>query len=104
MAFSVSPSVIVREVDASAAVPAIATAPAAIAGDFNWGPTNEAILITSESNLVARFGKPDDSNFETFFAAADYLSYANALYVSVLVVGELRQSHLLIYPIRLITN
>jgi len=82
MAFSVSPSVIVREVDASAAVPAIATAPAAIAGDFNWGPTNEAILITSESNLVARFGKPDDSNFETFFAAADYLSYANALYVS----------------------
>ena len=31
MAFSVSPSVIVREVDASAAVPAIATPPAAIA-------------------------------------------------------------------------
>ena len=38
MAFSVSPSVIVREVDASAAVPAIATPPAAIAGVFRWGP------------------------------------------------------------------
>jgi len=82
MAFSVSPSVIVREVDASAAVPAIATPPAAIAGDFKWGPTNEAILITSESELVNRFGKPTDVNFETFFCAADYLSYANALYVS----------------------
>jgi hypothetical protein len=82
MAFSVSPSVIVREVDASAAVPAIATPPAAIAGDFKWGPTNEAILISSENDLVNRFGKPDDTNYETFFAAADYLSYANALYVS----------------------
>ena len=82
MAFSVSPSVIIREVDASAAVPAIATPPAAIAGDFKWGPTNEAILVSSETELVNRFGKPDGTNFETFFTAADYLSYANALYVS----------------------
>ena len=45
MAFSVSPSVIVREVDASQAVPAIATPPAAMAGVFRWGPTNEPILL-----------------------------------------------------------
>lgn len=81
MAFSVSPSVIVREVDASASVPAIATAPAAIAGVFRWGPVNEPILITSETQLVDRFGKPNNDNYETFFTASDYLAYANALYV-----------------------
>src|SRR6056300_842623 len=82
MAFSVSPSVIVREVDASQAVPAISTPPAAMAGVFRWGPVNEPILITSENQLVDRFGKPTDDNYETFFTAADFLSYSNALYVT----------------------
>ena len=81
MAFSVSPSVIVREVDASQVVPAIATPPAAIAGVFGWGPTDETILITSENQLVDRYHKPTDSNYETWFTAADYLAYSNALYV-----------------------
>ena len=81
MAFSVSPSVIVREVDASQSVPGFATPPAAIAGIFKWGPTNDPILITSENDLVDRFGKPTDTNYETFFTAADYLSYSNAVYV-----------------------
>ena len=82
MAFSVSPSVIVREVDASAAVPAIATPPAAIAGVFRWGPVGETVLVSSENELVNRFGKPNNDNYETFFVAADYLSYANALWVA----------------------
>jgi hypothetical protein len=87
MAFSVSPSVIVREVDASQAVPAVATPPAAMAGVFRWGPVNEPILITSENELVDRFGKPTDDNYETFFTAADYLAYSNALYVVRADVG-----------------
>ncbi len=82
MAFSVSPSVIVREVDASASVPAIATPPAAVAGVFRWGPVGEAVLVSSENELVNRFSTPDNDNYETFFVAADYLSYANALYVA----------------------
>jgi len=82
MAFSVSPSVIVREVDASTSVPAIATPPAAIAGVYRWGPVGEAVLVSSENELVSKFGTPDDDNYETFFVAADYLSYANALWVA----------------------
>jgi len=82
MAFSVSPSVIVREVDATAVVPAIATSPAAIVGVFRWGPVNERILITSETELANRFGTPTDFNGETFFTAADFLSYSNSLYVT----------------------
>ncbi len=81
MVFSVSPSVIVREVDLTTSIPAIATPPAAIAGVFRWGPTDERVLISSENNLVSVFGKPSDFNAETFFTAADYLSYSNALYV-----------------------
>jgi hypothetical protein len=82
MAFSVSPSVIVREVDASASVPAIATPPAAMAGVFRWGPVGEVVLVSSENELVSRFGTPNADNYETFFVGADYLSYANALYVA----------------------
>lgn len=89
MVFSVSPSVIVREVDATTVIPAIATPPAAIAGVFRWGPVNERTLITSEQELVQRFGKPHANatwqNFETFFTAADYLSYTNAIYVTRVV-------------------
>lgn len=92
MAFSVSPSVIVREVDASAAVPAIATPPAAIAGVFRWGPVGETILVSSENQLVDRFGKPNNDNYETFFVAADYLSYANALYVARVDNGAIKAS------------
>lgn len=82
MVFSVSPSVTIREIDATASIPAIATPPAAIAGVFRWGPTNEKILVTSENELANRFGKPTDLNAETFFVAADYLAYSNALYVT----------------------
>lgn len=89
MVFSVSPSVIVREVDASAVIPAVATPPAAIAGVFRWGPTNERILISSEDELVSRFGKPYANtswqNHETFFSAADFLSYTSSLYVTRVV-------------------
>ncbi len=91
MTFSVSPSVIVREVDASAVIPAIGTPPAAIAGVFRWGPTNERILVSSEEELASRFGRPYANttwqNYETFFSAADFLSYSNALYVTR-VVGD----------------
>jgi hypothetical protein len=88
MAFSVSPSVIVREVDLTTSVPAITTPPAAIAGVFRWGPVNERVLISSEVELANIFGTPTDFNAETFFVAADFLSYSNALYVTRVVSDD----------------
>lgn len=82
MSFSVSPSVIVREVDLTTSIPAITTPPAAIAGVFRWGPVNERILISSEIELANVFGTPTDFNAETFFTAADFLSYSNTLFVT----------------------
>lgn len=89
MVFSVSPSVIIKEVDITTAIPAITTPPAAIAGVFRWGPTDERVLISSEVELANVFGKPTDFNAETFFTAADFLSYSNALYVTRVTDGAL---------------
>jgi hypothetical protein len=81
MPFQVSPGVNVSEIDLTTVVPAVSTTEGAIAGVFRWGPVEQRILIDSESALVARFGKPTNFNAETFFTAANFLSYGNKLYV-----------------------
>ena len=81
MPFQVSPGINVSEIDLSTVVPAVATTEGAIAGVFNWGPVKQRVLVTSENDLVNRFGKPTNDNAETFFTAADFLAYGNKLYV-----------------------
>lgn len=81
MANLVSPGVNVSEVDLTTIVPAVSTTRGAIAGLFHWGPVNQKVLISSEEELVNTFGKPTNYNAETFFTAANFLSYGNALYV-----------------------
>lgn len=82
MPFQVSPGVNVSEIDLTTVVPAVSTTEGAIAGVFRWGPVGERVLVDSEDNLVARFGKPTNHNAETFFSAANFLSYGNKLYVT----------------------
>ncbi|RPH07706.1 MAG: hypothetical protein CBD54_003100 [Alphaproteobacteria bacterium TMED194] len=81
MAFLVSPGVQVKEVDLTNVVPAVATSIGAIAGAFQKGPVSSVTTITSEEDLIKNFGKPNDSNFETFFSAANFLQYTNSLRV-----------------------
>lgn len=81
MAFQVSPGVNVSEIDLTTVVPAVSTTEGGIAGVFRWGPVDQRILIESENELVARFGKPSGFNAETFFTAANFLAYGNKLYV-----------------------
>jgi len=81
MAFQVSPGVNVSEVDLTTVVPAVSTSVGAVAGVFKWGPVGKRTLISSETELVAQFGKPTNHNPETFFTAANFLAYGNALYV-----------------------
>lgn len=82
MSFQLSPGVKVREIDLTTVVPAVATSEAAIGGVFRWGPVEKPLLVTDENQLVDRFGKPTNFNAETFFTAASFLAYSNALYVS----------------------
>lgn len=81
MPFQVSPGVNVSEIDLTTVVPAVSSTEGAIAGVFRWGPVGERVLVDSETNLVNRFGKPTNHNAETFFTAANFLSYGNKLYV-----------------------
>jgi phage tail sheath protein FI len=81
MSFQVSPGVNVTEIDLTTIVPAVSTTEGAIAGVFRWGPADERVLVSSEDELVARFGRPTSNNYETFFTAANFLAYGNKLYV-----------------------
>ena len=81
MAFQVSPGVLVKEIDLTNVVPAVATSIGAIAGGFSQGPVDEIIPIGSEQELVSIFGKPYSTNFETWFTAANFLQYTNGLRV-----------------------
>lgn len=81
MAIQVSPGVNVSEFDLTTVVPAVSTSVGAMAGLFQWGPGYERVLVDSENTLVQKFGKPTSNNYESFFTAANFLGYGNALYV-----------------------
>ena len=81
MAFQVSPGVLVQERDLTNIIPAVSTSIGAVAGQFGKGPIDEIVSISSEQELVDTFGKPDSTNFEHFFTAANFLQYSNALRV-----------------------
>ena len=81
MAFQVSPGVLVQEKDLTRIIPAVSTSIGAVAGQFSQGPLDEIVSISSEQELVDTFGKPDSTNFEYFFSAANFLQYSNALRV-----------------------
>ena len=81
MAFQVSPGVLVQEKDLTRIIPAVSTSIGAVAGTFTKGPLDEVVSISSEQELVATFGKPNNSNFEDFFSASNFLQYSNALRV-----------------------
>jgi len=79
MAFQLSPGVNVSEIDLTTIVPSVATSIGAFAGPFAWGPAGEIITISDEVRLADRFGKPDSTNYEYWFSAANFLAYTNTL-------------------------
>ena len=81
MAFQLSPGVNVSEIDLTTIVPSTATSIGGIAGNFDWGPVGEVVTISDEVFLVERFGKPDDTNYEYWFSASNFLAYSNNLKV-----------------------
>ena len=92
MPFQLSPGVAVVEKDFSSIVPAVSTSAGAFAGSFAWGPILEPVQISSENQLVERFGKPNDTNFMSFFTAANFLSYTNNLLVARTDAPNLRNA------------
>ena len=81
MAFQLSPGVLVTEQDLTSVVPAVATTAGGFAGAFAWGPVGVVTTVDSENALVSTFGKPNGDTFQSFFTAANFLSYGNNLQV-----------------------
>ena len=74
MAFQLSPGVQVTETDLTSVVPAVGTSIGGTVGNFTWGPVDEIVDISTENQLVDRFGLPG-SDFETWFSTASFLAY-----------------------------
>jgi hypothetical protein len=86
MGFRVSPGVSIKEIDLTTIVPNIATTPGGYAGYYYWGPCEEVVTVSSETELRSIFGKPDSTNYVDFFTPANFLQYGNNIQV-VRVVG-----------------
>jgi phage tail sheath protein FI len=81
MAFQVSPGVQVREIDLTNVVPAVSTSIGATVIQAVWGPVEEIVTITSEKDLVDKFGAPIVDTATYFLNAAAFLKYGNNLKV-----------------------
>jgi len=81
MAFQLSPGVNVSEIDLTTIVPSVVTSVGAFAGPFAWGPASQITTISDEVRLTDKFGKPDSTNYEYWFSAANFLAYSATLRV-----------------------
>jgi phage tail sheath protein FI len=79
MAFQLSPGINVSEIDLTTVIPSGATSVGAFAGPFAWGPVGEITTISDETKLASTFGKPDSTNYEHWFSAANFRAYSNNL-------------------------
>lgn len=82
MTVQLSAGVNFSEIDLTTIVPSVSTSTGALGGIFRWGPVGERISVDSEVALAYKLGKPTNLNAETFFSAANFLSYASNLIVS----------------------
>ena len=74
-----SPGVVVQERDLTT-ITSLSTANlGVIAAPFELGPVEEVVSVTSERDLVEKFGKPNDSNYEYWYTASQFLSYGGIL-------------------------
>ena len=87
MAFLVSPGVQIVEKDLTNIIPAVATSIGGFAGKFEWGPALDVTTVSSEKDLLAKFGYPKvstndaSSTRDDWYTAANFLGYANQLQV-----------------------
>ena len=80
-----SPGVVVREVDLTVGrADNVLSNVGAIAGPFKIGPVEEAIDVTTETDLINTFGKPlsTDRQYEYWMSASSFLSYGGVLKVA----------------------
>ncbi|AUR85738.1 tail sheath protein [Vibrio phage 1.081.O._10N.286.52.C2] len=74
-----SPGIENKEINLSSAIGSASTGRAAMVGKFEWGPAYRITQVTSESDLVTLFGRPNDYTAASFMTANNFLKYGNDL-------------------------
>ena len=77
----VSPGVLVKEKDLTLSIRRDSTSVGAVGIFAQDGPAHQVITVSDENQLASIFGKPNGSNFEYWFTAANFLAYSNTLKV-----------------------
>ncbi len=84
---SVSPAIVVKEIDLTGVAPNVETSLSGMVGDFNWGPVDVPTRIQDEAQLAAKFGLPKETNAVDYFSAAQYLRYSGNLILNRTING-----------------
>jgi len=79
---SVSPAIVVKELDLTGVAPNVETSLSGFVGQFKWGPVNVPTRIENEDQLASVFGTPDQLRAVDYFSAAQYLRYSGNLIVN----------------------
>ena len=87
-----SPGVVVQERDLTTITTLSTANVGVLAAPFELGPVEEIVTISNERGLVERFGKPNDSNYEYWFTAAQYLAYGGQLKTIRLASSSLKNA------------
>ena len=78
-ASQLSPGVVIQERDFTTVSSVALANIGALAAPFERGPVEQVVDINNERTLISTYGKPNDTNYEFWFTAAQFLSYGGTL-------------------------
>lgn len=78
-ASQLSPGVVIQERDFTTVSSVALANVGALAAPFERGPVEQVVDINNERTLISTYGKPNDTNYEFWFTAAQFLSYGGTL-------------------------
>lgn len=79
---SMSPAIVVREIDLTGVAPNVETSLAGFCGAFKWGPVDVPTRVQNEDVLATKFGTPDTDQAVDYFSCAQFLRYSGNLIVN----------------------
>ena len=78
-ASQLSPGVVIQERDFTTVSSVALANIGALAAPFERGPVEQVVDINNERTLISTYGKPNDTNYEFWFTAAQFLFYGGTL-------------------------
>ena len=88
----VSPGVSIKEKDLTLSVRNESTSVGAVGIFAQDGPAHQVITVQDENQLADIFGKPNGTNFEYWFTAANFLAYSNTLKVVRFITTSMKNA------------